>query len=178
MAELRYKDLTYLLRHTIFSVHNQLRAGWPEAAYHQGMVCLLQDKDVPLQSKPRRAIIHRGIEVHIFECDLIVWDLIILEFKALPHSTFAPAHYAQLIHYLKCWGKDLGLLVNFRSTRAEVERVVWDEPKLMVKENYTSVDTLLTDAERATQSEIQKALTGLVQHYGLGYPETMCRSLC
>ncbi len=46
---------------------------------------------------------HRDVEINTFECDLMVWDLIILELKVLPFTGFAPAHYAQVIHYLKCW---------------------------------------------------------------------------
>lgn len=136
MTALRYRELTYRLRGLIFETRKKLKTGWSEEIYHQGLVQLLQEQDIPVEFKPRKAIIHRGVEVHLFECDLIVWDLIILELKVLPFTTFAPAHYAQLIHYLKCWGKDLGLLVNFGSTRAQIERVVWDEPVLEIYQNH------------------------------------------
>ena len=42
----------------------------------------------------------------------MVWDKIILELKVLPYSGFAASHLAQIIHYLKCWHKGLGILMN------------------------------------------------------------------
>ena len=120
MTELRHEKLTYELRGVLFEAHNMLKLGWPEEAYHQAVTHLLEHKGIPVLFKPRRPVIHRGIEVQLFECDLIAWDTIILEFKMLPFSTFAPAHYAQIIHYLKCWSKDLGLLVNFGKQQLQI----------------------------------------------------------
>lgn len=177
VANLRHETLTYELRSLIFETRKRLKAGWPEEVYHQGMLQLLSDKDIPVQSKPRKTIVHRGAEVHVFECDLIVWDLIILELKVLPFTTFAAGHYAQIIHYLKCWGKDLGLLVNFGPTQAEVKRVAWDEPELEITENYDSIEPYMADADRSCLSKIRQNIYAIAQQYGLGYPETMYRKI-
>lgn len=37
----------------------------------------------------------------------------------------------QIIHYLKCWQKDLGLLVNFGTPKVNIKRIVWHESSLM-----------------------------------------------
>lgn len=177
MTNLRYEKLTYELRGLIFEVRQKLKTGWPEEVYHQGMVQLLLDKDIPVRSKPRKTIVHRGVDVHVFECDLIVWDLIILELKVLPFTTFVPGHYGQIIHYLKCWAKNLGLLVNFGPTRAEVKRVVWDEPELQTYEDYDSLKPYMADAERSCLSEVRRNIRVIGQQYGLGYPETMYRKI-
>lgn len=175
MGILRHEKHTYELQRIIFEIRKQLKTGWPEEIYHQGMVQLLHKAGVPTQSRLRKALLHRGIEIHLFECDLLVWDLIILEFKVLPVTRFAPVHYAQIIQYLKCWNKDLGLLVNFGRTRAEVERVVWDEPKLILVENYDSIHSALSDNARSLLTEIQQAVKAIGDQYGLGYPETLYR---
>ena len=177
MTNLRHENLTFELRGLIFEVRQKLKTGWPEEVYHQGMLQSLLERDIPVHSKPRKAVIHRGCEVHVFECDLIVWDVIILELKALPLTSFAARHYAQIIHYLKCWGKDLGLLVNFGPTRAEVKRVVWDEPDLETYENYDSIEPYVTDSDRSCLSEIKQNVYAVVRQYGLGYPETMYRKI-
>lgn len=177
MTELRYRELTYQLRGLIFETRKRLKTGWSEEIYHQGLVQLLQDQGIPVQFKPRNAVIHRGIEVHLFESDLIVWDLIVLELKVLPFGTFAPAHYAQLIHYLKCWGKDLGLLVNFGSTRAQIERVVWDEPALEIYQNHDSIIPYMDDKDRIYLRQVCQSILDIGRQYGLGYPETMYREI-
>lgn len=177
MSHLRHEKLSYELRGLIFEVHRTLKMGWPEEVYHQGLVQLLQDKGFPVQSKPRKTIIHRDIEVHLFECDLIFFDLIILELKMLPLTTFAAGHYAQLIHYLKCWGKDLGLLVNFGPMRVQIERVIWDEPKLEVDQNYDAIKPHLAKTDELYLHQIWQNIFAIGQQYGLGYPETMYRKI-
>ncbi len=177
MIHLRHEEQTYKLRGLIFDVHKRLKAGWPEEIYHQGLVRLMEDRGIPVCSKPHKAIVHRGVEVHLFECDLIAWDLIILELKVLPFTTFAPAHYAQLIHYLKCWGNDLGLLVNFGPTRAQLRRVIWDEPELRISEDYKAIESTLSSAERSCLNQIRASICAIGQQHGLGYPETVYRKL-
>ncbi len=111
---LLHEEQTYQLRGLIFEVRNELQAGWSEHIYHHALKRLLRNQSIQFESKPRRALVHRNSEVHTFEPDLIVWDSIILELKVLPHqNNFASEHYAQLIHYLKFYQTDLGLLVNF-----------------------------------------------------------------
>jgi GxxExxY protein len=176
MSELRYQDLTYQLRGLVFDVRKRLKTGWPEEVYHQGMVQLAQEHGIPIQSKPRKTIHHRNIEIHTFECDLITWELIILELKVLPSTTFAPSNYTQLIHYLKCWGKNLGLLVNFGPTRAHIERVVWDDPALEIIEDYQAIKTALTQHDKELLRPIRQTIHNLAHQYGLGFPETMYRN--
>jgi GxxExxY protein len=177
MTHLRHERLTYELRGLIFEVRKKLKAGWSEEIYHQGLVQLLKNRNIPFRSKPRKTIIHRGIEVQIFECDLIVWDLIILELKVLPFATFAGGHYAQLFHYLKCWNKDLGLLVNFGPTRARIERFVWDESDLEIHEDYDAIRSDMTHTDRLCLRRVRQNILAIAEQYGLGYPEAMYRRI-
>jgi GxxExxY protein len=177
MDALRHQALTYQLRGAIFRAHNTLRTGWSEEVYHQGMLEVLAAEQVPVVSKPRRVIVHRGVEVHTFEADLITWDTIVLELKVLPFGDFTPAHQAQLIHYLKCWGKGLGLLVNFGALRARIERYVWDEPELRIQEDYRAITPHLSEAERQLLTEIRNAILDVARQYGLGYPDTLYRKV-
>ena len=177
MSHLRHEKQTYELRSLIFEVRKKLKAGWSEEVYHQALLQLFQDKDLPVQSKPRRAISHRGVQVHLFECDIIVRDLIILELKALPYTKLNSVHQAQLFHYLKCWGKDLGLLVNFGGTKADIQRLVWDEPKFEVEETYDLIKPHLNDTDREELRQIREVILNVGRQYGLGYPGIMYRQI-
>lgn len=177
MVQLRHEKLTYEIRNLIFEVRKKLKTGWSEEIYHQALTGLLQDKGIPVLSKSQKSVFHRNIQVCTFECDLIVWDLIILELKVLPLTTFTKEHQAQLISYLKCWEKDLGLLVNFGSTRAQLKRLVWDEPDLEIEETYDYIKPTMTNTDRQTLRPIRKCILEIGQQYGLGYPETMYRSI-
>lgn len=137
IALLRHGDKTQKLLGLIFRVRNELKAGWSEDVYHQALLKLCETEGVPVISKPRMVMLHRGTEIHIFEPDLIVWDLIILELKALAYQTqFTGDQYAQLIHYLKYYNKDLGLLINFAPKRVQTKRILWDEPVVNIYEEY------------------------------------------
>ncbi|MBI5652185.1 MAG: GxxExxY protein [Chloroflexi bacterium] len=177
MVELRHEQLSYQVRGLIFEARKNLKTGWAEEIYHQGLAQLLRENRVPFESKPRKTLIHRGIAIHSFECDLIVAERIILELKALPENAFAPAHYAQLINYLKCWNKDLGLLVNFGSSTAQIERVVWDEPEWAIQEDYASIKTDLTGADRVCLRQIRQNIFTIGKQYGFGYFDTVYRKL-
>ena len=177
MGNLRHEKLTYELRGAIFEVHRRLKVGWPEEAYHRALAHLLESRSIPVQFKPRRTLTHRGLDIHTFECDLLVYDQIIVELKTLPYAHFAPSHYSQLIHYLKCWGKDLGLLANFGPLRAEIERRIWDEPNLPAREEYESIRGNYFHADNSPLDLIRQTILNIGNQYGLGYPEIVYRKI-
>lgn len=176
MHELRHSKLSYELRGLIFETRNRLRMGWPEEVYHQGMERLCVERNVPVQSKPRRSVRHRGVEIQTLECDMLARDTAILEFKVLPNSKFAPRHYTQVINYLKCWKKDLGLLVNFGPFNTQIERVVWDEPVLQVTEDYDALASLSSE-EQASLEHARQVILGVAEQHGLGYSDAIYRSM-
>ncbi|GAB4578630.1 MAG: hypothetical protein Fur0022_13660 [Anaerolineales bacterium] len=133
MIDLIFKEQTYQLRGLLYEVHKRLGIRRNEETYHQATVEAFEGSGVPVASKARQIIKHRGVEVDRFECDLIAWDLIILELKVLPYTTFAPIHFAQLGHYLKVWNKRLGLLVDFGDAKTKIERVIWSQPEWVLK---------------------------------------------
>jgi GxxExxY protein len=177
MANLRYEKLSYEVRGIIFETHRQMQIGWSEEIYHRALAQILESKGIPFQFKPRQAIFHHNIEVHTFESDLIVYDQIILELKALPHTDFAPAHYAQLIHYLKCWKMDLGLLVNFGPPSAIIRRVLWDEPDVLIYENYDQIRNRIDAANQRRIEQIRQSIVTIADQFGLGYSEVLYRKI-
>ncbi len=121
---------------------------------------------------------HRGVEIHIFEPDIIAWNEIILELKVLPYrSQFAREHYAQIIHYLKFFQMDLGLLVNFAPTRVYIKRVIWKEPELDVMEDYRDSLSRLSIPQGNLYQRLRGALLDIAKQYGLGYADTIYRKL-
>lgn len=178
MADFRYGELTYRLRGLIFQARNELQTGWSEEIYHQALAELLQSNGIEYLSKPRKALVHRQVQVHVFEPDLIVSDAIILELKALPYQTqFLGEQYAQIIHYLKFFGKDLGLLVNFAPTNVQIKRVLWDDPVLDILEDYTHIKPHLSQKDREHLRQIRHHILAIAKQYGLGFPETVYRQL-
>lgn len=177
MPDLRYEDLTYKLNGWIYQVRRDMKTGWSEAEYHKALLMFLRSLDVQVQSKPQKTITHRGTKVHTFECDLLVWDLIVLELKVLLSSEFAPAHLVQIIGYLKCWQKGLGVLVNFGPTKVITKRVIWNEASLEPDENYQSISSRMSQCDRVTLRAVRQCLLSIGHQYGVGYPGTMYRKI-
>jgi GxxExxY protein len=176
--DLLHSEKTKELRGLIYNVRNTLEAGWSEEVYHQALLHELRENNIPTVSKFRRSLVHRSAEIHLFEPDLIVWDTIILELKALPYQhEFSGEQYAQLIHYLKFFGKDLGLLVNFGPSRVKIKRVIWNEPKLEILEDYEKIKSGLSDQDRNCLRQIRQHVLTIANQFGLGYPETTYRKL-
>lgn len=55
-----------------------------------------------------------------FKADMIVEGKVMLELKAV--ESLAKEHYAQLLNYLKSTGIQVGLVVNFGTTRLQYRR--------------------------------------------------------
>lgn len=56
MAKLIHEDLTYKIRGLIYQVHNKLKIGWSEEVYHLGLIRLLEEENIPFETKTRRSI--------------------------------------------------------------------------------------------------------------------------
>ncbi len=177
MDKLIHEDLTYQLRGLVFQVRNELDAGWSEEVYHQALLQALRAEAIPVKSKLRRTLSHRGVEVHLFEPDLIVWDTIILELKALPYQNhFLGEQYAQVIHYLKFYEKELGLLVNFGSVPVAIKRVVWTEPALTVIDHLNE-NQHIASINRRDLYKVCQPIMSIAKNYGLGYSDPIYRKL-
>jgi GxxExxY protein len=65
----------------------------------------------------------RGHQVGIFEADMMVNDVLLLELKAV--RTLDSAHEAQLLNYLQATPSEIGLLMNF-GLKPEFKRLIFD----------------------------------------------------
>jgi GxxExxY protein len=102
----------YALISACFEVHQHLGSGYLEDVYQESLELELAARRIPFVSQPRLPIIYKGqmLRKH-YEADLLVFDKIIVELKAV--KALAPEHEAQLLHYLKATGRKVGYLVNF-----------------------------------------------------------------
>jgi len=173
---LLYEDLTYTVRGCIFDVYNILGTGLDEECYHIALVERLKELDIPFQSKVPKYVVHRGKRVHKFIIDLIIDEQVILELKHIS-TDFIPLNYLQIISYLKCWEKDLGLLVNFGLPSAAIKRIVYTEKKWQLYEDYDSILDLIRPEDKVTLRRIRAAILDVVEIHGLGYHESVYQAI-
>ncbi len=171
-----YKDLGYAINGCVFDVHNGLGTGYDEESYHIALVERLSEIGIPFQTKVPRYIEHRGIKAYKYVADIIVADKIIVELKS-QETDFTPMNFLQIISYLKCWQKDLGLLVNFGQPSASIKRVLYSEKEVLFYENYDAVLDLIPPSDKLWLWGLKEAILTISNMHGLGYDENVYKSL-
>jgi len=174
--ELLHEELTYVIRGCIFDVQNSLGTGYDEESYHLYLEERLLDSAIPFESKVVRYIEHRDQKVHKFIADLIIDDTLVLELKNIK-TAFVPANYLQIISYLKCWQKDLGLLVNFGLSRIHIERIPFTEKDRLLSEKYAFLKGVLSNDSEKYISLLRTALVTIIELFGLGYSASIYSGL-
>ena len=169
-----HENLSYAIVGAAMDVHNKLGPGWDEEAYHNALLLALTTKGIKTESKRRGYLRHRDLDTDVFELDILVEGKIILELKHLV-APFAPAHYLQLINYLKYWNLDLGLLINFGLDKLQYKRIP-----------FTPVSSDIVfpgpwDAYRQSHFETASTLESIARavfdSHGLGYSSNIYKNL-
>lgn len=122
MGRVKHEELTKIIIGCAFDVINELGAGFLESVYHHALRLALEQKGLSVASQHPIAVMFRGQCVGNFYADLFVDNAVLVEIKAV--KTLLPEHQAQVIHYLKATGIDVGLLINFGNAKLEYKRVV------------------------------------------------------
>lgn len=121
--KLIYADITYKIRGAIFSVYNSLGYGHKEQVYQRALEKEFEANKLPFKREVSLNVNYKNEVVGNYRPDFVVEDKVILELKAVE---FMPKTFeTQLLHYLKTTGYQLGLLVNFGSSRLVIKRLVW-----------------------------------------------------
>ena len=96
----------------LIEVHNELGPGLLESVYEACVEKEMKNAGLKVQRQVSLPVFYKKeILDKEFIIDMLVEDLIVLEFKTV--ETLLPVHEAQLVSYLKLSNKKLGLLINF-----------------------------------------------------------------
>ena len=79
---------------------------------------LKADSQVPIK------VYYKDDVVGEYTADILVEEKVILELKTV--ERLEKIHEAQLLNYLRATGIQVGILVNFKHTKAEIKRMVLD----------------------------------------------------
>ncbi len=120
-------DLTYAIRGAIFEVNKVLGPGFLEKVYEEALLSELRGRDLKAESQVPIEVSYKGKVVGEYFADILVEDKVIIEIKTA--ENIDKVHQAQLLNYMKATGIKVGLLVNFRHSKAEIKRMVSDLPE-------------------------------------------------
>ena len=98
-------------------VHRTLGCGFAETVYRNALAIELKHAGMDFEIHPMLSVLYEGVEVGVFQADLIIEKQLVIELKAVEALNYA--HSAQLVNYLTATKIDHGLLLNFGSRSLE-----------------------------------------------------------
>ncbi|MDO5582174.1 MAG: GxxExxY protein [Planctomycetia bacterium] len=117
-----YEKETESIINCAIEVHNDLGCGLLEKPYENALVVEFKQREIPYSQQKRHNVVYKSEIVGEYKPDLIVFEKIILEIKAI--NKISDIERAQLLNYLKITGLRLGLILNFKNTRLHWERLI------------------------------------------------------
>ena len=117
-------ELTYAINGAIFEVSRILGPGFLEKIYENALILELRKRGIKAEAQVPIKVSYKGTIVGEYFADILVEGQVIIELKTV--DRIDKIHEAQLINYLKATGYKVGLLVNFKNTKADIKRLVLD----------------------------------------------------
>ena len=115
-------EKTGIIIQAFYTVYNELGYGFIENVYQNALYKELLRLGVPCVAHPKINVYYKGEVVGYYEADIIAFDSVVLELKAVSH--LLTEHEIQLRNYLKATNIELGLLLNF-GPKPEIHREVF-----------------------------------------------------
>ena len=91
------------------------------------LIVELKTRGLKAESQVPIKVFYKDDVVGEYIADIIVEDKVIVELKTA--EKIDKMHEAQLLNYLKATGIQIGLLVNFKHSKADIKRMVLDLPE-------------------------------------------------
>ena len=120
-------ELTYAINGAIFEVNRLLGPGFLEKVYENALLMELQQRGIRAAAQCPIKVKYKDQIVGEYFADLLVEDKVIIELKTV--DKIEGIHEAQLLNYLKATGIKVGLVVNFKNSKAEIKRLVLNLPE-------------------------------------------------
>ena len=120
-TEYPLSDLTRKIIGCAYEVHKELGPGFLEKVYETALVHELRSAGLNAEPQTPIPVRYKGAVVGDYFADILVERAVVCEIKA--SGDLATAHQAQLLHYLKATGIEVGLLLNFGRPSVQVKRM-------------------------------------------------------
>lgn len=103
-------------------VHRYFGLGFPEIVYKRALMIELGKNGLLFKQEVEKDIIYEGKLIYKRRLDIIVENIVLLELKALKEVD--NGDYNQIINYLRVFGMEVGLLLNFGLPSLQFKRFI------------------------------------------------------
>jgi GxxExxY protein len=116
-------DIAYSINGAVFEVNKVLGHGFLEKVYENALAIELKKRGLIVESQKSIKVLYKDETVGEYVADILVEGQVIIELKTV--DKLDKIHEAQIMNYLKATGVPVGLLVNFKHPKAEIERIIF-----------------------------------------------------
>ena len=95
--------------------------------YENAVLIELRSRGLKAETQVPIKVLYKEDVVGEYVADILVEERVIVELKTV--ERLEKIHEAQLLNYLKATGLNIGMLVNFKHSKAEVKRLVHNLPE-------------------------------------------------
>ena len=124
---MKIEEITYRIRAAIFEVNKQLGGGFLEKVYENALMMELASQGLSAKAQVPLKVRYKNSIIGEYTADIIVEGVVLIELKTV--EKLEKGHEAQILNYLKATGIHIGMLVNFKHSKAEIKRFVLDLPE-------------------------------------------------
>jgi len=121
-TKLLLKDETHQILGSAFDVLNELGHGLNERIYENSLVVDFKLRGILFDQQPRFPVLYKSVQVGEFIPDLIAFGSVIVDAKVIDRIT--DHERGQMMNYLRITKLRVGLILNFKHARLELERIV------------------------------------------------------
>ena len=121
----KYSDITSKIIGSAMKVHSTLGNRFQEVIYQRALAIEMKNQNLAFVRELEIPIYYQDIEVGRRRVDFLVDDKILVELKAV--AQLEKIHLAQGLNYLEAFKMEIGLLINFGSTKLEFKRLTIEE---------------------------------------------------
>jgi GxxExxY protein len=120
--ELFFKEEVFQIVGCAMEVLNTLGHGLLEKPYENALCVEFRQRGIPHEQQPRFPVNYKSVNVGEYVPDLIAFDRVIVDVKVI--GKLGNKEAAQMLNYLKVTGLRVGLLLNFKHSKLEWQRIV------------------------------------------------------
>ena len=120
--EIIYKEEVYQIVNCAIEVLNNLGHGFHEKIYENALCVEFDLRKIKFTQQPQFNVNYKNNKVGLYIPDLIVYDKIVVDTKVINEIT--NHEIGKMLNYLKITEKKVGLLLNFKDSKLEWERLV------------------------------------------------------
>jgi GxxExxY protein len=120
--KLLFKEEVFRIVGCAIEVLNTLGHGLVEKPYENALVVEFGLQGIPFRQQPSFDILYKGHKVGLFVPDLIAFDAIVVDAKVIDRIT--DHERGLILNYLRTTKSRVGVVLNFKRSKLEWERVV------------------------------------------------------